>query len=318
MDEKEYLHHHRTVGQARQNIGKSEELNKGPYGPKGAGAYTAADNVRRKLGRTGEEAQVGPNKAVQHAGPTRNEQAAAAAKVAHQKSKKNPVKVFNRNQIRYLKQKAATHGGSLSVPIKSKLAASEEMSKGIKHVAAAIGIASALASSPARESTASAMQPPAAQVQQQEVKAPHVEYNSGRMLNTIESVESNHGKYTEHEGVGGTMHHGEHAFGRFGLMPQTIRETIQMHSDLRGKHAKALNLKGDDMRRYMEDNPGLENAVAQKHLQRLEHHFGKDPAKIGYAWLQGVRGTYKALKNKADINSHWHVKKINDAYAKEK
>lgn len=189
---------------------------------------------------------------------------------------------------------------------------SEKLQKGPKHIAAALGIASVLASSPVRESNvAHAAIPNKPQVQQ---ASP---YSSGRMLNTIASVESQHGKLTQHKPLGG-IHHGESAFGKYGLTPNTIRETIHMHPDLKQKHAKAMTLRGDDIRRYMEDNPGLEDAVAQKHLKRLEHHFGQDPGKIGYAWLEGIRGTHKASKEKKDIANHWHVKKIKDAYDKEK
>lgn len=189
---------------------------------------------------------------------------------------------------------------------------SEDLEKGLKHVGAAIGIASALASTPVRESsTANAMTMPKPQVQMQSP------YSSQRMLNTIASVESQHGKMTNHKPLSG-IHAGESAIGKYALTPNVIRETIHMNRDLKGKHGKALNLRGDDMRRYMEDNPGLEDAVAGKHLQRLEHHFGQDPAKLGYAWLEGIRGTYKADKDKKNIKDHWHAKKIVEAYGKEK
>lgn len=303
------------AGNTHHDFGKSEGFGKSDYGPKHMDLYSHADNAKRKEGRTGEVAHIGPNKAVQHAGPTKSQQAASTAKEAHQKSKKNPVKHFNRNQIRYLNQKAAKHG-SLGVPIKSKLAASEEMQmeKGIKHVAAAVGTAAALMSSPVREaSTANAMQQPKAAA----VHAPKVNYDSKHMLNTIAAVETENGKNMQHKPVGG-IHGGESAFGKYGLMPNTIRETIGMNRDLKSKHGKAVALKGDDMRRYMEDNPGLEDAVAQKHLQRLEHHFGQDPQKIGYAWLEGIRGTYKAGKDPNKIKDHWHVKKITTAYGKDK
>ena len=189
---------------------------------------------------------------------------------------------------------------------------SEDLSKGIKHVAAAIGTAAAVMSSPVHNAPKADAVPAHIAVHQ-----PKVTYTSKRMLNTIAAVETQHGKNMQHKPVGG-IHGGESAFGKYGLMPNTIRETIGMNRDLKQKYKQGLSLKGDDMRRYMEDNPGLEDAVAQKHLQRLEHHFGKDPAKLGYAWLEGIRGTYKADKAKTNINDHWHVKKINEAYGKEK
>lgn len=142
-------------------------------------------------------------------------------------------------------------------------------------------------------------------------------YNSHKMLNAIAQVESSGGKNQNHEAGGGPIHGNEHAFGKYGLMPETIRETIRMSGDLKSKHSSALRLKGSDLNHYMQDNPGLEQAVAQKHLSRLEHHFGQDPNKIGYAWLEGIKGTYDAQKKKKDISSHWHVKKVNEAYSKE-
>jgi hypothetical protein len=143
------------------------------------------------------------------------------------------------------------------------------------------------------------------------------QYSSQKMLNTIAQVESSGGKFANHRALGG-LHEGERAYGKYGLTPAVIRETIKMHSDLRSKHKKASALDGDDLHHYMQDNPGLEDAVANKHLKRLEHHFGPDPAKIGYAWLSGISGTYKANKENKNIHDHWHVKKIKTAYSRGK
>jgi hypothetical protein len=182
---------------------------------------------------------------------------------------------------------------------------SEKMTKGVKHIAAALGVVGAMAAAPTSREAA----PQAATAQTQ--TSP---YNSKRMLNSIAAVESSGGKNTQHK----PTRTGEAAYGKFGLTPDTIRDTIHMNPDLKSKHARAMNLRGDDMRRYMEDNPGLEDIVAQKHLSRLEHHFGHDPETIGYGWLNGVSGTYKAKRQNIDIKNHWHAKKIKDAYDKEK
>lgn len=136
----------------------------------------------------------------------------------------------------------------------------EHLEKGLKHIGAAVGIAAGLAGSPSHS-----VQKPAQQNVQQ---ATHMQpgafqYDSKKMLNSIAQVESSKGKNRNYPSVGG-IHHGESAVGRYGLMPNTIRETIHMNRDLSAKHKKALNLKGDDMRRYIQDNPGLEDQVAQK------------------------------------------------------
>ena len=185
---------------------------------------------------------------------------------------------------------------------------SEKLDKGIKHVAAALGVVGAMAGSPTKEAAPKAPDRAPASIQQAPV------YSSKRMLNSISAVESQKGKNTNHA----PTKTGESAIGKYGLMPDTIKDTIHMNPDLKTKYGKAMGLRGDDMRRYMQDNPDMEDTVAQKHVARLEHHFGQNPETIGYSWLNGVSGTYKAQKQKIDIKNHWHARKIRDAYDKEK
>jgi hypothetical protein len=144
------------------------------------------------------------------------------------------------------------------------------------------------------------------------------QYSRQKMLNAISQVESSGGKNQNHAAGGGPIHGNEHAYGKYGLMPETIRETIKMDRNLASKHSKATRLKGPDLANYMQDNPGLEDQIAATHLGRLEHHFGKNPTKLGYAWLEGIKGTYDAEKQNKDIKSHWHAKKVSDAYSKVK
>lgn len=189
----------------------------------------------------------------------------------------------------------------------NKLAASEKTindlrKSALKNVARAAAMGAAIASSPA--------QAPAAPTPPSQVQSGG--YNSAKMLRAIEHVESSDGKNTHHEPLGG-MHQGEKAYGKYGLTPVVIRETIKMNPDLKHKYQKAMALKGDALSKFMQDNPHLEDVIAQKHLKRLEHHFGQDPNQIGYAWLNGVTGTYKAKKQGLNFADHWHVKKLNQA-----
>lgn len=146
-----------------------------------------------------------------------------------------------------------------------------------------------------------------------EANDPIPKYDRNRMLRTIASVESSGGKNTNHAELGG-MHSGERAFGKYGLTPIVIRETIKMNQDLKQKHGNAARLEGQDLVNYMHDNPGLEDQVANAHIARLEHHFSDNANEIGFAWLNGVTGTYKARKDKKNIENHWHVLKIKAAY----
>jgi 2'-5' RNA ligase len=198
----------------------------------------------------------------------------------------------------------------------------DKMEKGLKHAAAGLAIATGLAGSPAKADSpefkvpAVQMSAPAQSKIPDSIARPDT-YSSERMANTIRSVESQKGKLQNHKELQRGPDAGEHAFGEYGLTPSVIRETIHMNPKLKA-HRKALALRGNDLRRYMQDNPHLQNDIAMMHIKRLEHHFGQDPAKIGYAWINGITGTNKAMQQKADINNHWHVLKIKDAYGKEK
>ncbi len=178
---------------------------------------------------------------------------------------------------------------------------SEDMEKGIgsKLASVALGTASLLAN-PAKTPSFNNPKPPST-------------YSSQKMLRTIASVESSGGKNTNHKPTS----HGT-AYGKWALMPDTIHETIKMNPKLRAKYGKATKLNGQDLTHYMQDNPGLEDQVAEQHLKRLEHHFGQDPKKIGFGWNQGITGTNRALKQKKDIDSHPYTQKILETYSKEK
>ncbi len=182
-----------------------------------------------------------------------------------------------------------------------------------KKIGAGLGIAGAMAVTTPKQPQQQAATPARAPASIQKPKEASM-YSRQKMLNTIASVESSGGKDTKHRMLGS----GERAYGKYGLTPDIIRDTIHMNRDLRGKYKQAMGLKGQDLQNYMQDNPGLEDTIADRHVQRLEHHFGQDPGTIGYAWLEGITGTNRAKKENKDIGGHWHVKKIKDAWSKVK
>jgi 8-oxo-dGTP pyrophosphatase MutT (NUDIX family) len=179
----------------------------------------------------------------------------------------------------------------------------------LKNAGIALGMAGALAGG-AQPATAGNRAP--ASIQQPKQMAPS--YDHGKMLRTIAQVESNNGANTNHP----VASNGEMAFGKYGLMPNTIKDTIKGHKDLAAKHGKALALTGQQLQNYMHDNKGLEDQIADRHLSHMEHVLGKNPEHLGFGWLNGISGTLKARKNNQDIKNHWHVKKIRDAYNKGK
>ncbi len=154
----------------------------------------------------------------------------------------------------------------------------------------------------------------APKIEQVQTQAP-VNQRKQRILSSIMDVESSGGKNTNHKALPKAgIHQGEKAYGSYGLMPLTIRETIKSNPSFK-QHAMASKLMGDKLHAYMNKNPGLEKQIAEAHYDRLAKQFGDNPDKIGYAWLNGIHGTWQALKEKRPLNQHQYVKKILNAYA---
>jgi len=199
----------------------------------------------------------------------------------------------------------------------SKLAASEKdgynsemgelLTKGFVRNAALAGMVAMGTMTPNNVSVAQA-QPPKQAVQQKTDAFKH------KMLRTIASVETSSGQNLNHETVDRGLNRGHKAYGKYGLMPITIKEVLTKDPQFKNHFHAAQKLEGNQVHAYMQKNPGLEDQVARSHLRRLRAKFGDDPAKIGYAWLNGVTGTNKAIKNGTPIKDHWHVKKILNAF----
>jgi len=196
----------------------------------------------------------------------------------------------------------ATKGKHLPKHVKKN----ESLEKGaLKNLLTAGTMGAALASAVPSEAHAPNHEP----LHPQAGAHPTTGYDRKKMLDAISQVESSGGKNTVHKPTSMGR-----AYGRFAEMPDMIHDTIRLNPDLKRQHQKALNLQGDDLHRYMQDNPKLEEQIADKHLSRLEHHFGQNPSLIAFSWNQGVTGTNRALNQKHDISSHPYVQKFKHAY----
>lgn len=184
---------------------------------------------------------------------------------------------------------------------------------------AAVGLATAASLAGAPNVSAKQMSPDFKQEQKvqqtQEVKPSFdPKIRKQNILRSIAQVESSGGQNTQHARLPqNSIHKGERAFGTYGLTPLLIRETAGMHKDILEKHPNLNRLRGQEMHEYMKQNPQLEKEIASRHYDRLSKKFGHDPSKIGYAWLNGITGTMRALNRGAKLDKHWHVQKINNA-----
>lgn len=143
--------------------------------------------------------------------------------------------------------------------------------------------------------------------------SPNTSYSRDKMLNAISQVESSGGKNVHHKPTSmGT------AYGKFAIMPDVVHDTIRLNPDLKRQHSKVMRLQGDNLSRYLQDNPKLEQEIVNRHLNRLEHHFGQNPEAISFAWNHGIKGTNRALASKQNISQHPYVQKFKQAYEREK
>ncbi len=80
-----------------------KDLLKSNYGPKGSGQYTQADNQRRKSRNVQDTVMEGPNKSAKRytSAPkgTAQQQAAREARQQQAASKKNPVKIYSKEEL---------------------------------------------------------------------------------------------------------------------------------------------------------------------------------------------------------------------------
>lgn len=189
-----------------------------------------------------------------------------------------------------------------------KVEKSEDLEKGaLKNMLTAGAMAGALASASPSEAKAPT------QVPLHPTTFQHSGYSRDKLLNAIAQVESSGGKNIHHKPTSmGT------AYGKWAVMPDVVHDTIRLNPDLKRQYKKVLRLQGDNLNRYLQDNPKLEQEIVNRHLNRLEHHFGQNPEAISFAWNHGIVGTNRALKEKQNIANHPYVQKFKQAYERGK
>lgn len=132
-------------------------------------------------------------------------------------------------------------------------------------------------------------------------------------LKAINMVESSGGINTRHAMMHSGPHKGTRAYGRFGLMPMTILETVNKSPALSNKYPQfhGLDYKKDHAKihKLMSQNPQAEIDIANTHWKKLSNNFGGNKNKMAYAWLNGVAGTKRMPQT--EIDKHDYVQKFN-------
>lgn len=111
-----------------------------------------------------------------------------------------------------------------------------------------------------------------------------------RFLWSIMQVESSGGKNTRHKKMKTGMHAGDHAMGRWGLMPKTVKDIVSRVSaagkaDDSMKHLSSLD--NTQMDKFFKENPTVELSLARLLARHVMRRQSYNNAKAAYAWLHG-------------------------------
>ncbi len=129
-------------------------------------------------------------------------------------------------------------------------------------------------------------------------------------LKAISAVESSGGLDVAHnpDPKSGTT-----AGGMFGFMPRTGYDVLKRNPELRAKYPQLQEAAlSDDHAAFTEalnTDPQLARDLAQDHLKHNKDRL-KTKEELAYAWLNGVRGTKRAVKQGKNLKEHPYVQKI--------
>lgn len=106
------------------------------------------------------------------------------------------------------------------------------------------------------------------------------------------------------------IHGGARAFGKYGLMPATIKLTIKKHKDLYNKYKHILLYDNHGVHDFMSKNRYVEELIVSRLYDEYAAEFGQNLALIYYSWLYGPGRTRRDLANAEVIFNNKIVKKV--------
>lgn len=127
-----------------------------------------------------------------------------------------------------------------------------------------------------------------------------------QFLARISQIESSGGLNTVHPELTSGIHSGEHAFGKYGLMPNTIRE---MAKRSQAKELQPLlTIPTEQLYGEMSQHPEYEDKIAQTLAQHVLNREG-DEDKAAYAWNMGHNLPVERITDEK-LNSSPYVQKF--------
>lgn len=131
-------------------------------------------------------------------------------------------------------------------------------------------------------------------------------------LKNISQVESSGGKNYNHDLIQKGIHTGHKAIGRYGLMPNTVKEVLvrmKQKGTLTPDLQKLNDLDPVTLKDTLEKNPDLEDQIAETLADRVLDRQ-QDEEKAAYSWHQGHNLSPDKIEEK-QYKDHDYVKKYN-------
>lgn len=131
-------------------------------------------------------------------------------------------------------------------------------------------------------------------------------------LKTISYIESSGGKNTDHPTMESGIHSGDSAIGRYGLMPNTVKEIIN-RMRLAGSVPEELNgldkVDSEKLKEIITQNPNIEDKLAESLAQRQLMKYPEEDM-AAYSWNQGHNLPVERIAQ-TPYKEHDYVKKYN-------
>jgi hypothetical protein len=197
----------------------------------------------------------------------------------------------------------------------------DDMNKGLKELAAGAAMLGAAHMSSSPEAVAGKkLAQPAPAVSSSAVmassskKQPHPSYSKNKniieslklthpLLAAIADYESSGGKFLDHATIMDptSIHYGHTAGSMYGLMPNSVAQTIKTNPSLKKKYPKLADLASDVGKNHkqitsmLNADPDIATGIAKKMFISAGSDFEDDPHLTIHSWNHGVHGTKKKL-----------------------
>lgn len=134
----------------------------------------------------------------------------------------------------------------------------------------------------------------------------------GNFLSAISQNESSGGTNLNHKTMKHGMHQGDAATGKYGLMPNTVKDTVNRMGKGHPLYRQYSKMDNSKIGSSLAANPKHEQEIAGHMATRLHGKFGGDESKMSYSWNQGSSLTNDHFKDgggHSDYKNHDYVQK---------